>query len=134
MPNSFDSAQGINPLFAWHSASRRKRTQPAIAFVAAQFGGKITLDHVAALCSLSTSQFCRVFKREQGVSFRQYLLHYRLERACERLNPGNVLAKEVAYSVGFNDLSYFTWAFKRQVGVCPSQYICAQQVQDRPNA
>jgi AraC-like DNA-binding protein len=28
----------------------------------------------------------------------------------------------VAYSLGFNDLSYFTHAFKRQRGVCPSDY------------
>jgi AraC-like DNA-binding protein len=36
--------------------------------------------------------------------------------------PPSAIAKEVAYSSGFNDLSYFTWAFKRQVGVCPSDY------------
>jgi AraC-like DNA-binding protein len=110
-------------------------SQTAIAYVESQFGSKITLDQVASLCHLSTYQFCRVFKQEQGVSFGQYLLHYRLERACERLTTGDVLAKEVAYSVGFNDLSYFTWAFKRQVGVCPSQYHPIRlQAQDRPNA
>ena len=32
------------------------------------------------------------------------------------------LTKKVAYPVGFNDLSYFTRAFKRQLGVCPSDY------------
>jgi two-component system, response regulator YesN len=131
---SYFSPQRADALLAWHGTSRRVRTQPAISYVASQFGSKITLDYVAALCRLSTSQFCRVFKREHGVSFGQYLLHYRLERACERLSSADVLAKEVAFSVGFNDLSYFTWAFKRQVGVCPSQYNGYVQAQDRPNA
>ena len=36
-------------------------------------------------------------------------------------HPG-ALVKEVAYSVRFNDLSHFTRAFRRQLGVCPSDY------------
>ena len=38
-----------------------------------------------------------------------------------RAQPG-ALVKAVAYSVGFNDLSYFTRAFRRQIGVCPSEF------------
>ena len=53
---------------------------------------------------------CRV--RKQGASFGQHLLRYQLERARERLAHPGPLAREVAYAVGFNDLSYFTWAFK----------------------
>lgn len=98
------------------------RTHPAIAHVAEQFFSRISLDQAAALCRLSTSQFCRVFRQEHDVSFGQYLLRYRIDRACERLVDRDALAKEVAYDVGFNDLSYFAWAFKRQVGVCPSRY------------
>ncbi|MEO5659954.1 MAG: DNA-binding response regulator [Polaromonas sp.] len=98
------------------------RTHRAIAHVAEQFFCRISLDQAAALCRLSTSQFCRVFRQEHGVSFGQYLLRYRIDRACERLAGRDALAKEVAYGVGFNDLSYFAWAFKRQVGVCPSRY------------
>jgi two-component system, response regulator YesN len=114
--------QGDQPLADLQSPVRQGRTQPAIAYVAAHFVGKIALDQVAALCRLSQSQFCRIFRQEHGVSFAQYLLRYRIERACERLAYSGALAKEAAYSVGFNDLSYFTRAFKRQVGVCPSQY------------
>lgn len=138
MPIAVQPTVSREPPSVRRCASGRGRTLPAIAYVAAQFDSKITLDQAAALCRLSTYQFCRVFKQEQGESFGQYLLHYRLQRACERLMGGDVLAKEVAYSVGFNDLSYFTWAFKRQVGVCPSQYLAslhhaAQPAQDRLN-
>lgn len=76
------------------------RTHLATEHVAAQFFGRISLDQAAALCRLSTSQFCRVFRQEHGVSFGQYLLRYRIERACECLGHRDVLAKEVAYAVG----------------------------------
>ncbi|MDB5868319.1 MAG: response regulator transcription factor [Polaromonas sp.] len=98
------------------------RTQCAIELVRANFGQRIGLDHVAALCQLSPSRFCRVFRQEHGISFGQYLLDYRIERACEGLAHPGVLAKEVAYSVGFNDLSYFSRAFKQRLGICPTQY------------
>ena len=62
---------------------------------------------------------CRV--RKQGASFGQHLLRYRLARACDGLAHSCPLAREVAYAVGFNDLSYFTWAFKRQFGLTPSE-------------
>lgn len=42
-----------------------------------------------------------------------------------RAQPG-ALVKVVAYPVGLNDLSYFTRAFKRQLGVCPSETRRAQ--------
>ena len=82
----------------------------------------MALNQVVALCQVSPSQFCRIFRQEQGVSFGQHLLRYQLERACEGAADPGALAKEVAYSVGFNDLSYFTRAFKREFGVCTSKY------------
>lgn len=113
---------GTVTLTALHGVAKQRRTCPATSYVATHFDRKIVLDHVAALCRLSPSQFCRVFRQEQGVSFGQYLLRYRIERACDCLGHPGTRVKEVAYSVGFNDLSYFTRAFKRQVGVCPSKY------------
>ncbi|WP_167884647.1 helix-turn-helix domain-containing protein [Cupriavidus oxalaticus] len=123
-------SQGTEDLSALDGHKQQARTFPAIALVAAQFDRKIALEYAAALCRLSASQFCRIFKQEYGVSFGQYLLRYRIDRACERLANSGALAKEVAYSVGFNDHSYFTRAFKRQVGLCPSEYRGAQ---DSPN-
>ena len=114
--------QGSEATTVPNGPGRHRRTHPAIAHVATHFDHKIALQDVAALCQLSPTQFCRVFRQEQGASFGQHLLRYRLERACEGLAHSEALAKEVAYAVGFNDLSYFTWAFKRQLGVCPSEY------------
>jgi AraC-like DNA-binding protein/ActR/RegA family two-component response regulator len=99
-----------------------RRTSPAVAYVAAHFDRKIALEDVAELCQLSSWQFCRAFRKEHAVSFGQYLLRFRMERACERLAMPNALVKQVAYAVGFNDVSYFTRSFRREFGVCPSAY------------
>ena len=98
------------------------RTQAAVLYVATHFDGPIALEHAASLCRLGPTQFCRVFRQEHGISFGQHLVRYRLEQARDRLNHPGALVKEVAYAVGFNDLSYFTRSFKRQLGVCPSEY------------
>jgi AraC-like DNA-binding protein len=102
--------------------SRQGRTAAAVAYVAAHFASKIALEQAAALCQLGATQFCRLFKMEQCVSFGQFVLRFRLERARELLAHSDMLVKEVAYGVGFNDLSYFARAFKRQFGVCPRQF------------
>ena len=115
-------SQGSEATAVPDGPGRHSRTHPAITHVATHFERKIALEDVAALCRLSPTQFCRAFRKEQGASFGQHLLRYRLEQARERLAHSGALAKEVAYAVGFNDLSYFAWAFKRQIGVCPSEY------------
>ncbi len=124
-------SQGIETTNVQTAFDEHRKTHPAIGHVAKHFDRKITLDDVAALCRLSPSQFCRVFRQEQGVSFCQHLLHYRLERACEGLAHSGALAKEIAYAVGFNDLSYFTWAFKRQLGLTPSKYRAGARLSKR---
>ena len=98
------------------------RTQPAVLYVAAHFDAPIALEEAAALCRLGPTQFCRLFRQEHGISFGQHLVRYRLEQARQQLSGPGALVKEVAYAVGFNDLSYFTRAFKRRLGVCPSEY------------
>jgi AraC-like DNA-binding protein len=99
-----------------------KRTLAAISHLHAHFACRISLETVAAACRLSPSQFCRVFRKDHNVSFCQYLLCFRMNRARELLERENMLVKEVAYAVGFTDLSYFTRSFKRHFGVCPAAY------------
>ncbi|ADG20858.1 helix-turn-helix transcriptional regulator [Paraburkholderia atlantica] len=99
-----------------------KRTSAAISHLKANFACRISLETVAAACRLSPSQFCRVFRKEHDVSFGQYLLCFRMDRARTLLENEKILVKEVAYAVGFTDLSYFTRSFKRHFAVCPTAY------------
>jgi AraC-like DNA-binding protein len=110
----------ISPTACPQSAAGR--TAAATAHVKEHFAKKVTLKDVADMCRLSPSQFCRAFRKEHGMSFGEYLLQVRMTEARKHLALPDVLVKEVAYSVGFNDLSYFTRSFKRRFGVSPSAF------------
>lgn len=91
-------------------------------FVAEHFHEKFPAADIAEHCGLSRFQFSRSFHAVFGITFREYLLRYRIIAACERLRLGDLPVTEVAYAVGFHDGSYFARMFRRYTGVLPSQY------------
>jgi AraC-like DNA-binding protein len=94
----------------------------AIPFVQSNFAEKISLAMVANLCGMGQFQFSRAFKRDHGLTFRDYLLRYRVGRAAELLREERTSVTEAAFSVGFSDLSYFARIFRRYTGANPSEY------------
>lgn len=111
-----------------------RRTGAAVAYISEHFADPIHLDDVARLCHLSASEFSRAFHREQGMPFRRVLLKYRINRARDLLVEPTASVSEVAYAVGFSDLSYFGRTFKQLVGVSATQYQHASKVPCRSTA
>lgn len=94
----------------------------ALAFLREHFAEEITLDDVACEAALSRFHFCRLFHRETGVLFHEYLHELRVTRAKALLADRHLTVSEVAYTVGFNDLSHFDRTFRRIVGRSPTEY------------
>ena len=86
------------------------------------FAESVRLSVVAGHCHMSESEFSRIFKKEQGFTFCEYLLKFRISKACELLADPSVQVKTVAFDVGFNDVSYFARTFRRYTGATPSSY------------
>jgi AraC-like DNA-binding protein len=95
---------------------------PAIYFVKQKFREKIRSEEVAAACEMSAFRFSRAFHETFGLTFRDYVLRYRILEACRLLRHPDGNVTKVAYSVGFNDASYFSRAFRRFIGTSPSAY------------
>jgi len=95
---------------------------PAVSYVATKYPEKLRLAAAARLCDLSPFQFSRNFKKENGITFRDFVVRVRIERAAELIKDSAVSVTEAAFVVGFNDLSYFARMFRRQFGVPPSRY------------
>jgi AraC-like DNA-binding protein len=77
---------------------------------------------VAKACGMSTFRFSRAFHEGFGLTFQDYVLRYRILEACRLLRNPDSNITQVAYSVGFNDASYFSRSFRRFIGTSPSAY------------
>jgi AraC-like DNA-binding protein len=86
---------------------------------------ELRLGEVAESVGLSAFHFLRLFKREVGVTPYQFLMRLRLRRAIELLRDTNRPVTEIAYEVGFGDLSNFINTFRRELGCSPRQFRSA---------
>ena len=68
------------------------------------------------------SSFCVFFKRMKGISFTNYLNTYRMDIACRLLSTTDKSVSEIAYGVGFNNLSHFCRTFLKYKEVSPTKY------------
>lgn len=75
-------------------------------------------DHV----HLSSSYLCTVFKTETGETLNQYITDYRIEIAKQLLSDSRNKITEISSRVGYCDGNYFGKAFKKVVGLTPSEY------------
>lgn len=98
------------------------RTGHAAAYIRARPDRAMRLVELAELCNLSTWEFSRVFKREHGLTCRDFLVRTRVDRARWLLSETSMAISRIADAVGFKDLSHFARVFRRSAGVTATQY------------
>lgn len=86
------------------------------------YAESLSLNQLAVKFSFSPVYLGRLFKREVGTSFNEYLKRVRIQAACDLLRDSDVAVNELAEKIGFNDLNYFYRLFKQATGMTPNQY------------
>ncbi len=82
----------------------------------------ITLDMVATEMCVSTYYFSKLFKKEAGINFIDYLTKERIDNAKYLIRNTNKSIKQISGDVGYNDSNYFSRVFKKSTGYSPSAY------------
>lgn len=93
-----------------------------LAYLRIHYAEKISLEDMARSVYLSPSYFAKIFKEEQGCTFREYLTAYRIEKSKALLINKSIRIADISAMVGFEDQSYFTKVFKRIVGTSPNKF------------
>src|SRR5215470_5702655 len=96
--------------------------QRAMGLIQQRYWDNFSLSTLARQVGMSKYRLSHRFREVVGVTFRDYLLNVRLERAKALLATDDVSISEVAQRVGFGDLQRLDKLFKRYTGSSPSAY------------
>ena len=83
---------------------------------------EFTVERFQKEIGMSRMQLHRKLKALTNFSSSEFIRDVRLQRAADLLAGNNLNVSEVAYSCGFNSVSYFTQCFTQKFGVNPSKY------------
>ncbi len=104
------------------SAEKTNKISPAIKYLRLHYREEISADHLAEICYLSKAQFHRLFKKQTGFTPIEYKNNLRIERAMQMLEDGEYSISEIATSVGFDNVFYFSKTFKKIKNIAPKDY------------
>lgn len=117
-----DLVRGREPTSSQATARERRHAVEAAAWIDANAHERVDLESTAAQVGLSPFHFLRLFKRVLGVTPHQYLVRSRLRHAARLLADDARPITDIAFDVGFGDLSNFVRTFHRAAGVSPRRF------------
>jgi AraC-like DNA-binding protein len=104
------------------TARDRRRAVETALWIDANSHRQIDLEQAADQADISPFHFLRLFSSVLGVTPHQYLVRSRLRHAARLLADDDISVTDVAYDVGFGDLSNFVRTFHRAAGVSPLKF------------
>ncbi|WP_338554058.1 AraC family transcriptional regulator [Paenibacillus sp. KS-LC4] len=114
--------------------SRPNLVTEAIHYIQEHYRDSITAEKLAGIYSCSASYLSRLFKNQIGTGPIEYLIHVRIHKSKQLLLKSEARIQEIASSVGYADVYYFSRLFKKHTGHSPLQFRESnrQVVQNNP--
>lgn len=94
----------------------------ACDYIGTHLDEDLNIQDIAGRFGYSGYYFSNKFKKEMGVSFREYIRNRKIEKGKELLRNTNMDVGEISISLGYESVSYFGEIFKKAVGVSPGEY------------
>ena len=94
----------------------------ALDYIEIHYAEKIGLKTLSDALYISPNYFSDLFRRHMKVKFSDFLIEYRLKKACILLKNPEYKVSEIAEMVGFRDSTYFSTVFKKTYNLTPLEY------------
>lgn len=114
------------------SKTRGKRMQNITQYIDEHYSEKLLLSDIAEREDMDLYYLSHFFKDNFGMSFQNYLLKIRCERARRLLLLTDYSLLDISVSCGFSDPKYFNKGFQQQYGYTPKEYRKNFQKEDFP--
>ena len=102
--------------------TKDSRVREAISLINSKTSEPLRVDSLARAVRMTPDHFIRLFKKEMGCTPAQFIIGRRMTQAMLMLSAEPLMTKEVAYALGYDNLSYFSRLFKRHTGLTPGAY------------
>lgn len=91
-------------------------------YVQDNLSGNIKIQDISSSIGISVNHLNRIFKKNHGDTIHQYIITRRIDNAVNLLHSTDRQIKDIATSVGYEDVDYFCRVFKKNKGITPSQF------------
>lgn len=103
-------------------AAAPRYVRKALQYIAFNYHRPLRVTDISGYLGLDRTYFSKLFSRNTGVSPQAYILQFRLEKSLALLTHTDLSLGEISRAIGLEELFYYSRAFKRLMGVSPSEY------------
>lgn len=104
------------------SNRRDQYIKKAVEFIGMNYSRKITISEIAHYIGLDRSYLYSIFKEYLNTSPQEFLINFRMEKACELMKNDILSIGDISRSVGYEDTLLFSKVFKKVKGSPPRDF------------
>lgn len=104
------------------SWTRNKHIIKALHHIDTHLTERLDCEQLGSVANLSANSLIRLFRTEMHITPLQYIIRKRVQRAQTLLLTTHTKINDIAFDLGFTDVSYFIRQFRKQTGTTPQQY------------
>jgi AraC-like DNA-binding protein len=112
----------INEYLSVTDKVSQKHIMKVLAYIEQNYDKNINIEIMSKTYGLSRSQLYKTFEENLNISPMEYLINYRLNKACLLLKATDMAIYEIGAAVGFRDTIHFSKIFKKKISVTPTEF------------